>query len=131
MYHDGYSTVPDHMPEKHRAYAESKEYNAAYFQKKASQVGPHTRMAIDAILSKPYFVQQSYRACQGILRLGTRYTPQRLEEACRHVEPKSAASYKLIESILKHSKDMDVQSQCDDCSYIPYNGNVRGPEAYR
>jgi len=70
MHHDGYSTKPEHMPERHRAYAESKEYNAAYFQKKASQVGPETRAVIDAVLDRPYFVQQSYRACQGILGAG-------------------------------------------------------------
>lgn len=33
-YNEGYTTVPEHMPEKHRAFAQTKEYNAAYFLKK-------------------------------------------------------------------------------------------------
>jgi len=132
MYHDGYSTMSEHMPEKHKAYAESKEYNAAYFQKKASQVGPETRAVIDAVLSRPYFVQQSYRACQGILRLGNRYTTTRLEQACKHIEPKAAASYHMVESILKNGIDKagnDMQPA--DETYMPQNDNVRGPEAYQ
>ena len=131
LYHDGYSTLPEHMPEKHRAYVESKEYNAAYFQKKASQIGPETRAVVDAILNRPYFVQQAYRACQGILRLAGRYTSSRLEEACRHIEPKSAASYKMVESILKNNLDKVQESRSNDTIYMPTHDNVRGAEAYK
>ena len=132
MYRDGYSTKSEHMPERHKAYAESKEYNAAYFQKKASQIGSETRAVVDAILSRPFFVQQSYRACQGILRLASRYTPTRLEQACKHIEPKAAASYHMVESILKNGIDKtDSGMQAADTPYIPKNDNVRGPEAYQ
>ena len=131
LYHDGYSTLPEHMPERHRAYVESKEYNAAYFQKKASQIGPETRAVVDAILNRPYFVQQSYRACQGILRLAGRYTSSRLEEACRHINPKSAASYKMVESILKNNLDKVQESYPNDTTYMPTHNNVRGADAYK
>ena len=130
-YRDGYSTIPEHMPERHRAYAETKEFNAAYFQKKASQIGPETRAAIDAVLNRPYFVQQSYRACQGILRLASRYGQDRLENACRHIEPKAAASYHLIESMLKNGLDNHNEELASDAEYMPHNDNVRGSEAYR
>lgn len=130
-YRDGYSTIPEHMPERHRAYAETKEFNAAYFQKKASQIGPETRAAIDAVLNRPYFVQQSYRACQGILRLASRYGQGRLENACRHIEPKAAASYHLIESMLKNGLDNHNEELASDAEYMPHNDNVRGSEAYR
>ena len=130
-HNDGYSTLPEHMPEKHRAYTESKEYNAAYFQKKASMIGCDTRAVVDAVLSKPYFVQQSYRACQSILRLASRYGDVRLEQACRHIEPKSAASYKMVESILRNNLDSSTPRNSEKQAYMPYNDNVRGADAYK
>ena len=131
-YSEGYSTIPEHMPERHKAFAQSKEYNAAYFQKKASQIGPETKAVVDAILNRPYFVQQSYRACQGILRLGSRYTIDRLEQACRHITVKEAASYKMVESILKNGLDKADNTSADDQEqYMPEHDNIRGAETYQ
>ena len=42
-YRDDYCTAPEHMPENHRAYAKSKERNAAYYIRMASYVGPQRR----------------------------------------------------------------------------------------
>ena len=130
-YTDGYTTVEAHMPENHIAYKRSKEVNAAYFQQKAIQIGPHTRGAIDNILSSALFVQQSYRSCHGVLRLEKRYGAERLEAACRRIEPKTAATYKRIEAILKSNLDNIALSPSDTESYIPQNDNVRGASAYK
>ena len=130
-YRDGYSTLPEHMPEKHRAYTQSKEYNAAYFQKKSSQIGPETRAVINAILERPYFVQQSYRACQGVLRLAGRYGNERLEKACRHIEPKAAASYKMVEAILRNGLENSNTNNGRNQIYMPHNDNVRGASTYK
>lgn len=129
---EGYTTVPEHMPEKHRAYAESREYNAAYFLKKAREVGPETLSVVNNILNSAVFIQQSYRSCQGLIRLGGRFGPERLENACGMMEPKSAATYKRVKAILEnkmdlHPADPDLATK----SYIPDNDNVRGPESYR
>lgn len=131
IYTDGYTTVESHMPEKHIAYRRSKEINAAYLQTKASQIGPHTRASIDCILQSALFVQQSYRSCQGVLRLAVRYGPERLEAACRRMEPKFASTYKRIETILKNNLDGLPQEQSEMSSYIPENENVRGSSAYK
>ena len=128
---DGYSTVEAHMPEKHIAYKRSKEVNAAYLLSKASQIGPHTRESIDCILKSALFVQQAYRSCQGVLRLAVRYGAERLEAACRRIEPKTASTYKRIEAILKNNLDDIPITPSDMTSYIPQNDNVRGPSAYQ
>ena len=128
---DGYSTVEAHMPEKHIAYKRSKEVNAAYLLSKASQIGPHTRESIDCILKSALFVQQAYRSCQGVLRLAVRYGAERLEAACRRIEPKTASTYKRIEAILKNNLDDIPLTPSDMTSYIPQNDNVRGPSAYQ
>lgn len=131
-YSEGYTTIPEHMPERHRAYAESKEYNAAYFQKKAREVGPQTLAVVNNILSSAIFVQQSYRSCQGLLRLPTRFGKERLENACRMIEPKTAATYKRVKAILESNMDLNpADTGLATQSYIPTNENVRGAEAYK
>jgi hypothetical protein len=120
------------MPEKHRAYAESKEYNAAYFIKKARQIGPHTTEVINTILESATFIQQSYRSCQGVLRLSSRYGQDRLENACALINPISAANYMRVKSILENKMDLHpVNENLANTSYMPYNDNVRGAEFYQ
>ena len=130
-HNDGYSTIESHMPERHIAYKRSKEFNAAYFLAKASQIGPHTHECIDNILRSAIFIQQAYRSCQGVLSLALRYNSNRLESACKRIEPKTAANYKRIESILKNNLDNIPLEKPDCISYIPYNENVRGASAYK
>ena len=127
----GLATVEAHMPEKHMAYRRSKEVNAAYLQSRASQIGPHTRESIDCILKSALFVQQAYRSCQGVLRLAVRYGADRLEAACRRMEPKTASTYKRIEAILRNNLDDIPLTPSDTASYMPQNDNVRGPSAYQ
>ena len=131
-YDEGYTTVPEHMPEKHRAFARTKEYNAAYFLKKARQIGPQTTSVVESILTSAIFVQQSYRACQGIIRLADRYGNERVESACRILEPKSAATYKRVKAILENNMDLHPSDNALALqSYIPHNDNVRGAGAYQ
>lgn len=127
---DGYTTIEQHMPDKHIAYRHSKEINAAYLLSKAAQIGPHTRESIACILNSALFVQQAYRSCQGVLHLSMRYGADRLEAACRRIEPKSASTYKRIEAILKSNLDEIPLIASNMTPYIPQNDNIRGASVY-
>ena len=129
---EGYTTVPEHMPERHRAYAETREYNAAYFQRQARRIGPETLAVVENILRSALFIQQSYRACQGLIRLATRYGPERLEKACGMMTPKNAASYKRVKTILENNMDLHPANDVlAHQSYISFNEDVRGANAYQ
>lgn len=52
----GYSTMREHMPENHKAYAKAKEYNAAYFKDRAEKIGPYTLIVITGILQSSQFI---------------------------------------------------------------------------
>lgn len=80
---NGYTTEPSHMPENHRAYQKSKEYNAAYYIGQARHIGPNTTTVIERILASQPFIQQAYRSSQGILSLTRKYPVERLEAACK------------------------------------------------
>ena len=131
LYTEGYSTIAEHMPPNHLAYLKSKDINAAYLLSKASQIGPNTRASIDCILKSALFVQQAYRACQGVLRLAVQYGADRLEAACQRIEPKTASTYKRIEAILKSNLDELPLMPSNMTPYIPANDNVRGASEYQ
>lgn len=98
-----YSTIQEHMPEKHKQYA---EWNADRFIAWAESVGPHTSIVIKAILSFHRVEQQGYRACMGVLKLADKYSVKRLEAACaRALSYTPNPSFKNIDTILKSGQD--------------------------
>jgi hypothetical protein len=46
-----------------------------------------------------------YRSCLGLLRLGEKYGPKRLESACERALLTGATTYKSVKSILAHALD--------------------------
>ena len=59
-----------------------------------------------------------------------RYGADRLEAACRRIEPKSASTYKRIEAILKSNLDEIPLIASNMTPYIPQNDNIRGASVY-
>lgn len=98
-----YSTIEEHMPDKHKQYV---QWNAERFLSWAEKVGPSTTTVIKAILASRRVEQQSYRSCIGVLKLADRYSLVRLESAChRALSYTPSPSYKNISTILKSGQD--------------------------
>ena len=98
-----YQTIPEHMPFKHQQY---QACNADSFIAWAKQVGEHTEIVINAILSKGKVEQQGYRSCMAMQKVADKYTPQRLEKACqRALSFTPAPSYKNVLAILRSGFD--------------------------
>ena len=62
-----HTTVPEHMPEPHRRFAQ--QYSPERFSRWAESIGPATAALIAHILHARRHPEHSYRACLGILRL--------------------------------------------------------------
>ena len=77
-----YSTVEEHMPLSHQQYV---QWNGDRFRKWAEKIGSNTETVISAILGGYKVEQQGYKTCMGLLKLADKYTPERLENACRKV----------------------------------------------
>ena len=118
------------MPPRHQAYQRSKEYNADYFIRQGKYIGEHTTHVMEVILESKPFIQQSYKSCQGILSLSRKFSPDRLEAACKRTGNTSAVNYQMIKSILERNLDKEDIPQETETSYIPHNENVRGAAAY-
>ena len=85
-----------------------------------------TAQRVIAILQSRRHVEQGYRACLGILRLGDRFSKPRLEAACQRALAINALSYRSVESILTHGLDRQPLTPAIPTPSPPHE-NLRGP----
>lgn len=124
----GYSTLDEHMPDKHLAYKHGQGYNAAYFLEEAALVGSNTTTAVQSILNRTKHVEQSYKSCQGVLSLKRKYGKERLEKACKRLAGCSSITYTTIRNVLE--KNLDQVDGEETVSNVPQNDYVRGAKAF-
>ena len=122
-----HTTVTAPMPRPHREYA---EWTPRRLVSWANKTGPATAELIDQILTRRRHPQQGFRSCLGILRLGKHYGAARLQAACVRALHIGAASYKSIESILKHKLDLKPLPEPAQPALPLSHDNVRGPKYY-
>jgi transposase len=98
-----YSTVIEHMPEKHRQYT---QWNAERFIKWAGDIGPNTKQAVKAIIASRKVEEQSYKTCIALLKLADAYSVERLEAACEKALSYTAIpNFRSVRTILKTGSD--------------------------
>ena len=124
----GYTTLNEHMPEAHRVQA---EWTPERMQRWAQKIGPETAAFIKAMIAARPFPEQAYRACLGTLRLGNKYSEERLEKACGKGLAVGATRYQQIESILKKRLEQIPLTPEPVSSAISDHRNIRGPSYYQ
>ena len=131
---EGYTTVGEHMPERHREYMVQRgNFNAGYFAGMARGIGPCTAEVVDGILGSRLFLQQSYKSCQGILSLARIYGAERLEKVCALIGDRRHATYTRVKDMLRNNADMREADPRDGSllPYMPANDDVRGASSYQ
>jgi len=128
---NGYSTLEEHMPERHRQYIKQKGWDTDYFRSQAKRISPEAEQVIDKVLESRFFYEQTYNACIGILRLAGKYTPQRLTAACALALQANAVTYRFISNVLKNSTDKRLHQNQTPVSLFEQHENLRGPQAYQ
>ncbi len=123
----GYTTLIEHMPPNHQKFTEQNGWDADYFLREALKIGVSTQQYIEKLLQSRPVIQQSFDGCKGILRLVSRYSPERLEAACKRALPGSRCGYNTIENILKNNLDK-LSIDEPDLFHIPSHDNTRGAD---
>jgi hypothetical protein len=104
----------------------------ARITEKGKIVGPSTIAVLEQIMLSRKYPELGYRSCLGVLRLGNRFTDERLESACRRALVMDACSYRSIKSILQTGLDRQpLQSEPLPATYSLDHINVRGAAYYR
>jgi transposase len=98
----GTTTLPEHMPEAHRGYAErSPEQLLAW----AKAVGDSTVEMVTRMLDDGRHWRQGFQAAEGLRSLNKRYGGERLEAACLRALHIQSVSFTSVKSILSNGLD--------------------------
>jgi len=117
-----HTTLRDHMPSSHRAYAER---TSEKLRRQASHIGPNTGTLVEVILRERRHPEQGFRACTGILRLAKSHSIERLEAACERALEINSRSYASVKSILKNNLERRRRERATDGPAITHP-NIRG-----
>lgn len=126
-----YNTIDEHMPPNHRRMKEIKGgWNEEDLMARASNIGPHTARAAAHMLKNSVYMEQNYKACNGMLLLHKTYTIPRLEAACARALTGTRINYTMIKNILQKGLDKQQQLSFENMA-PPTHENIRGADHYK
>lgn len=122
-----HTTLKEHRPEKHQ----DLEWTSSRMMEKGREVGPSTMAVLEQIMKSRKHPELGYRSCLGVMRLGKRYSNERLEAACRRALAMNVCSYRSIKSILENSLDRQPLEPVETPAvHGEMHANVRGSDYY-
>jgi len=122
-----YATKSEHMPDEHLKYI---QWNTERYISWARSIGENTIVVIKGILASRKIEQQNYRTCMALLKLSEKYSPARLEAACkRALSYTLTPSFKSVQTILATRQDqvLDDEPEIDASAEF---GFIRGSDYY-
>jgi len=117
------------MPENHRKYWESKQFNGVRYRSWAAKIGENTAYVIDKMLTAQSVEEQAYKSCMGALQLSKKYSEERLERACAKARSMNSFSFTTLRNILKNGQDL-ISLVPPTRKALPEHENVRGDKYY-
>ena len=125
-----YTTLKEHMPPNHRAYA---EWSPDRFIQWAGKIGESTAHLVEQVLAGRSYQEQAFRSCMGIIQLGRSYEPERVEAAAQRALKYNTCSYRSMKAILSGGLDQrqDTPEQRSGQLSLSLHQNIRGPEYYQ
>ena len=122
------STSKEHMPVRHKAYA---EWSPSRIIDWANKTGPFCGEICKRIMAQREHPELGYRSCLGVINLGKKYSSQRLENACRRALEIGGISFQSIKSILSKGLDMErIGAEELNFKEIKHD-NIRGSDYYQ
>ena len=124
----GYATLEDHMPPRHKAHV---EWTPERMINWVGEAGPSTKKVAETIIASRQHPEQSYKVILGMIRLGKKYSQERLENACTRALVLNTPYYSSIKNILSANLDMAtvVTKKTEETAAISHD-NIRGPAYY-
>lgn len=122
-----HSTHPEHMPQGHR---ESLEWPPSRIINWGRSIGSCTALMVTRIMEQREHPEQGFRSCLGIIRLEKKYSPERLENACKRALKIGGISFASVKSILEKELDHQEVELVEDSPQIDHE-NIRGGDYYQ
>ncbi|PAJ69907.1 IS21 family transposase, partial [Pseudoalteromonas sp. NBT06-2] len=107
------------------------QWSPERFEKWAADIGQLTEQYVVMLLQAKKHPEQSYRACLGLLSLAKKYSPSRLELACKRALATGIHRVSGIRSILdKGLESKPLPSTQPDLLADIEHSNIRGHNYY-
>ncbi len=127
----GRTSEISHMPPNHLAYSREGGWTPEYFCNWAKSISPDTLLVIEKMLSINIIKQQSFLACFGTLKLGKKYTNERLAKACSMAVNAGVFRCKFIRNILNNNMDIkNFNAPVTTQTIFEFHENNRDPKEY-
>jgi transposase len=124
----GHTTNDEHMPIAHQKHG---QWSPERFEKWAADIGQLTERYVVMLLQEKKHPEQSYRACLGLLSLSKKYSPSRLELACKRALATGIHRVSGLRSILdKGLESKPLPSTQPDLLAEIEHSNIRGHNYY-
>lgn len=128
QYQPGMTTVPAHMPDRHRKQG---GWTPERLVQWAERIGPDTKHWIECRLQQKAHPEQAYRVCLGLLNLSRNYPSERLNASCRIANREGLDRLKQIRAILKSNRDQLQEQLPLSVPELPqHHANIRGPQSF-
>ncbi|WP_345907101.1 IS21 family transposase [Sphaerochaeta sp. UBA5849] len=103
------------------------KWSVPFFQNWASQVGPNTRIVIDAMIAQVPHPVQAFRRCVGVLGYAKRKTKPVLEACCADAVSKGKCTYTYIKNTIADYEDeaRTASTQADKAGELSAVGQDR------
>jgi len=122
----GYTTLKEHMPARHRLYAQQGPQEMIT---QAKEIGDKAGALVEKIFESKGCLQLSYRTCLGIIDLSRRYGTDRLNRASGRALEFHSYSYKTVRNILEKVLDTIKEETLLPESFPPHS-NIRGRDYF-
>ena len=125
----GYTTLPEHLAPQHKYLA---LWNPEKYISQAKEIDPAVLELIERVLVKRQHIEQSYKSCEGILRLSEKVEKEQFINACKLALDYQQYSYKQLLEILERRQyklKQQEDASSSEAKIIPLHPNIRG-EAY-
>lgn len=125
----GFTTLPEHMPESHRRYAQwTPSRIIGWGRSKGEAVG----LLFEKILESRRHPEQGFRSCLGIIHLEKKYGIERIVAACQKTKQLEAygCAYQIIKRMLINKTESQPVAGVDDEKVPAPHSNVRGWQYY-
>ncbi len=116
-------TINEHRPKSHQ---EHLAWTPSRIVNWARTIGPNTARLVERMMEEKPHPEMGYRGCLGVIRLGEKYSHDRMEAAALRALLTGACRLKNIDSILKNSLDRQSLETPADISPPASHDNIRG-----
>lgn len=122
----GYTTLKEHMPCRHRFYAEQSSEDMIA---QAKEIGDKTGALVKKIFEAKRCSELSYRISLGIIDLSRRYGAKRVNRASERALEFHSYSYKAVKNILEKGLD-SLKEETLLLQSFPSHSNIRGEDYF-